>query len=142
MSEVELKFQGFKAGDTFDASRQELAGDTGEELTQLERALLKCLQRLAVLPKVEGLALSQIKMHGGLYFTVIERDAFSGDAEAAQTFKGVTDALYDFGQAIDQILPGSFITLNGRAPFGRAIRILRKEDRDELDLLGILHFVK
>lgn len=79
-------------------------------------------------------------MHGGLYFTVIERDESSGDAEAAQTFEGVTDALYDFGQAIDQILPGSFITLNGRAPFEKAIRVLREEDRDELDLLGILHF--
>lgn len=144
MSEGEPAFQGFKnkKGQTCRASRQELARDNGETLTQPEeRALLKCFQRLAVLPKVEGLALSQIKLHGGLYLTVIERDIFSGDEEAAQTFEGVTDALDDFGRDIDQILPDSFITLNGKTPFGAAIRILKREDRSELDLLVILHFI-
>lgn len=146
MAEGEPKFKGFKAGQTFKASRKEIIADSGENLERDERAFLECLQRLAILPKIEGLALSQIKMHGGPYFTVIEieRDAFSGDEEAAQTFARATDALYDFGDAIDQIMPGSFITLNGRAPFGEAVRILKREKRrgGELDLLGILHFVE
>lgn len=143
MTEEERKvLEVFIAGQTFNVSRQELAAEIGEEIAEPEgRSLLRCIQRLAALPNVEGLALSQLQLHGGLYYTVIQRDLFSDEEESIQTFELVTDALLDFGNEIKQTLPGSFINLRGKMRFNRAEKILKRENRGELDLLGILHFI-
>lgn len=141
MSERKPEIAGFhNVAQTFELDRHNLASGTGEELDlSEERSLLRCLQRLAVVPQVAGLAFSRIRDSGSLYFTVIERRGLSNEKD----FKKITDAIYDFGDALGELMPGSFINLPEGENFASAEENLRSSSRaSELDLLGIIQFTE
>ncbi len=133
----------FKAGQILRLKRQDLATETGKEFDQPEaRAFVECLQRLAVIPQVEGLALAKIKGSGHLYYTVIERHVFQNDVDAGRVFEDTTGALHTLGDVLGETMPGSFINLGERGKFASAVRCLRnKSYTADLDPIGIIHFV-
>lgn len=133
----------FKAGQILRLKRHDLTTETGEEFDQPEaRALVRCLQRLAVIPQVEGLALSRIKVSGDLYYTVVEGCAFSNNEDAGIVFEKITDTLYELGDTLGEIMPGSFINIGERCKFASVVRHLRgKSYTGDLDPIGIIHFV-
>lgn len=136
---------GLNTGGVLRVSRKEIVSNDGKEFTDpSEIALWKCLQRLAKLSVVEGLALSRIKGYsGGLYSTIICKEMIPNAPETRHFFEETAQAFGDFGDAIGKILPGSVMRLPEGRAFYKAARSLRGKRRaNELELLGIIHFVK
>lgn len=145
MSSRFLELERFlKPGQTIKLSRQELAGSTEEGFDRFEeRAMLSCLQRLAAIPRVEGLALSRIRGNGVLYYTIVERLGPPSSEETGQTFREIMDAVSGLGDALGEIMPGSFINLGESEKFARAARYFRtKRYQSELELLGVIQFTE
>lgn len=142
--ELGIVFQGKESGHILRCSRKDLASSIEAEYTEPEEAaMLRCFQRLAAVPKVEGLALSRIKISGGLYYTVIHRQMLErGNEEAGKSLEEVFDAIHAFGDALGEVMPGSFLCLPEGKPFSNAARYLKsKRYVSELNLVGIVHFV-
>lgn len=125
-------------------SRRELAGGALGEFDQPEeRSLLRCLQRISAIPHVEGLAFSRIKGSGGAYYTVVERHGVFERKDKGRAFREIISALSDFGDDLNEVLPGSFYTLAEDEEFEQAVEYFGSEDyTSELNLLSVIRFVE
>ncbi|MCR4305761.1 MAG: hypothetical protein NUV73_01615 [Candidatus Daviesbacteria bacterium] len=139
-----IEAESSQKGRVLRASRKKLLNDTEKKPEQPEElAMLNCLKRIAAIPTIEGLAFSRTKLSGSLYFTVIEKGPFSEDGNAAHALHETTSAIYALGDALGEIMPGSFMRLGERSNFSSAVRFLRrKRHNTEKDILAIIHFTK